>query len=89
MARHQAARARRRALGTAWRRPRAGVLDASANVCYLLAARAGLFGMAIVIISLYPGLTVLLARVMLGERMRMVQRVGLVLAAAGVALVTF
>jgi uncharacterized membrane protein len=67
----------------------AGVLDASANVCYLLAARAGLFGMAVVITSLYPGITVLLARVALGERMRMVQRIGLVLAAAGVALVTF
>jgi drug/metabolite transporter (DMT)-like permease len=67
----------------------AGVLDASANACYLLAARAGLFGIAIVIISLYPGITVLLARVTLGERMRVVQRIGLVLAAAGVALVTF
>jgi drug/metabolite transporter (DMT)-like permease len=67
----------------------AGVLDATANACYLLAARAGLFGMAIVIISLYPGITVLLARVMLGERMKAVQRVGLILAAAGVALVTF
>jgi uncharacterized membrane protein len=67
----------------------AGVLDASANVCYLLAARAGLFGMAVVISSLYPGITVLLARVTLGERMRAVQRIGLVLAAAGVALVTF
>ena len=67
----------------------AGVLDASANVCYVLAARAGLFGMAVVITSLYPGITVLLARVVLGERMRAVQRVGLALAAAGVALVTF
>jgi uncharacterized membrane protein len=67
----------------------AGVLDAGANVCYLLAVRAGLFGMAVVITSLYPGITVLLARVVLGERMRAAQRVGLVLAAAGVALVTF
>jgi drug/metabolite transporter (DMT)-like permease len=67
----------------------AGVLDSSANACYVLAARAGLFGMAVVITSLYPGITVLLARVVLGERMRAVQRVGLVLAAAGVALVTF
>ena len=67
----------------------AGVLDASANVCYVLAARAGLFGMAVVITSLYPGITVLLARVVLGERMRAVQRVGLALAAAGVAMVTF
>jgi drug/metabolite transporter (DMT)-like permease len=67
----------------------AGALDASANVCYLLAARAGLFGIAVVITSLYPGITVLLARVMLGERMRAVQRFGLLLAAAGIGLVTF
>jgi drug/metabolite transporter (DMT)-like permease len=67
----------------------AGVLDAGANVCYVLAARAGLFGMAVVITSLYPGITVLLARVVLGERMRAAQRTGLVLAAAGVAMVTF
>jgi drug/metabolite transporter (DMT)-like permease len=67
----------------------AGILDATANVCYLLAARAGLFGIAVVITSLYPGITVLLARVTLGERTRAVQRVGLVLAAAGVAMVTF
>jgi len=67
----------------------AGILDATANVCYLLAARAGLFGIAVVITSLYPGITVLLARVTLGERMQAVQRVGLVLAAAGVAMVTF
>ena len=67
----------------------AGMLDASANVCYLLAARAGLFGIAVVITSLYPGITVLLARVTLGERVRAVQRLGLVLAAVGVAMVTF
>jgi drug/metabolite transporter (DMT)-like permease len=67
----------------------AGVLDAGANVCYVLAARAGLFGMAVVITSLYPGITVLLARVVLGERMHAIQRLGLLLAAAGIGLVTF
>jgi drug/metabolite transporter (DMT)-like permease len=66
----------------------AGVLDASANVCYVLATRAGLFGLAIVLTSLYPGVTVLLARFLLGERMRWAQRAGLALAAAGVLLVT-
>jgi len=65
-----------------------GVLDASANLCYVLATRAGLFGIAAVLTSLYPGITVLLARVVLGERMRAVQRAGLLLAAAGVILVT-
>jgi uncharacterized membrane protein len=65
-----------------------GVLDASANLFYVLATRAGLFGIAAVLTSLYPGITVLLARVVLGERMRAVQRAGLLLAAAGVVLVT-
>jgi drug/metabolite transporter (DMT)-like permease len=44
--------------------------------------------MAVVLTALYPGVTVLLARVLLGERMRWVQRVGLSLAAVGVVLVT-
>ncbi len=65
-----------------------GVIDAIANVCYVLATRAGMFGMAVVLTSLYPGITVLLARLVLGERMRLVQRVGLALAAVGVILVT-
>jgi drug/metabolite transporter (DMT)-like permease len=65
-----------------------GVLDASANVCYLLATRAGLFGLAVVLTSLYPGVTVLLARVVHGERMGRIQQVGLALAAAGVLMVT-
>lgn len=65
-----------------------GLLDACANVAYVLATRAGLFGIAVILTSLYPGITVLLARVVHGERMHRVQRVGLLLAAAGVALVT-
>jgi len=56
-------------------------------VCYILATRVGLFGLAVVITSLYPGMTVLLARVLLGERMRWLQRAGLLLAAVGVVLV--
>ena len=65
-----------------------GAVDAAANVCYVLATRAGLFGLAVVITSLYPGMTVLLARWVLGERMRWLQRLGLLLAAAGVVLLT-
>jgi len=65
-----------------------GTLDAAANVCYVLATRAGLFGLAVVITALYPGMTVLLARFVLGERMRWVQRAGLLVAAVGVVLVT-
>jgi uncharacterized membrane protein len=65
-----------------------GVLDATANICYVLATRAGLLGLAVVITSLYPGITVLLARLTLRERMRTVQRAGLILAAVGVIMIT-
>jgi drug/metabolite transporter (DMT)-like permease len=66
----------------------AGVFDASANVCYVLATRAGLFGLAVVLTSLYPGVTVLLARLVLGERMSVARWVGLALAAGGILLVS-
>ncbi len=65
-----------------------GVVDATANVCYILATRAGAFGLAVVITSLYPGATVLLARFVLRERIRVIQQIGLALAAAGIVLVT-
>jgi drug/metabolite transporter (DMT)-like permease len=65
-----------------------GTLDATANVSYVLATRAGLFGLAVVLTSLYPGITVVLARFVLSERLRATQVVGLLLAAAGVVMVT-
>jgi drug/metabolite transporter (DMT)-like permease len=66
----------------------AGVIDVVANLCYVAATRTGAFGLAVVLASLYPGVTVLLARVVLGERLRWIQRVGLGLAAIGILLVT-
>jgi len=65
----------------------AGVIDVVANICYVAATRTGMFGLAVVLASLYPGVTVLLARVVLGERLRWLQRVGLALAAIGIVLV--
>jgi drug/metabolite transporter (DMT)-like permease len=65
----------------------AGVIDVIANICYVAAARTGMFGLAVVLASLYPGVTVLLARVVLGERLRGVQQIGLGLAAVGILLV--
>jgi drug/metabolite transporter (DMT)-like permease len=65
----------------------AGVIDVLANICYVAATRTGMFGLAVVLASLYPGVTVLLARVVLGERLRWVQRAGLGLAAIGILLV--
>src|SRR5580693_10170137 len=40
----------------------AGVIDVLANLCYVAATRIGAFGLAVVLASLYPGVTVLLAR---------------------------
>jgi uncharacterized membrane protein len=65
----------------------AGAIDVVANICYVAATRTGMFGLATVLASLYPGVTVLLARVMLGERLRPVQQAGLGLAALGILLV--
>jgi drug/metabolite transporter (DMT)-like permease len=65
----------------------AGAIDVVANICYVAATRTGMFGLAVVLASLYPGITVLLARAVLGERLRWVQRAGLGLAAIGIILV--
>jgi drug/metabolite transporter (DMT)-like permease len=65
-----------------------GLIDVVANICYVAATRTGMFGLAVVLASLYPGITVLLARVVLGERLRWVQRAGLGLAVIGILLVT-
>ncbi|MQA93076.1 MAG: EamA family transporter [Streptosporangiales bacterium] len=66
----------------------AGVLDSLANAAYLLASRAGMLSVAAVITSLYPAVTVVLARLIYSERLRGVQLVGLALAVGGVVLVT-
>lgn len=65
----------------------ASALDVLANAAFLYALRAGMLSMVSVLTSLYPAGTVLLARLVLKERTGWVQRVGLVLAAAAVALI--
>jgi uncharacterized membrane protein len=64
-----------------------GVLDALANVFYLLAAQHGQLAVVGAVVGLYPASTVLLARVMHGERIGVVQRFGLALAVPALALV--
>ena len=61
-----------------------GVLDITANGLFLAATRHGLLSIVSVLSSLYPASTVLLARVVLGERLHRLQIVGLGLATAGV-----
>ena len=58
----------------------AGALDVLANVLYLLAVRRGLLSVVSVLSSLYPVSTIILARVVLGERFIAIQRVGMALA---------
>jgi drug/metabolite transporter (DMT)-like permease len=64
-----------------------GLLDAGANGLYAWGSTQGLLSVVAVLSSLYPVTTVLLARVVLGERVRRVQEVGVLAALAGVALI--
>lgn len=64
-----------------------GVLDMTANVLYLFAARAALVALAAVLASLYPAATILLARVVLRERLKTAQKIGLLAAGVGVVLI--
>jgi drug/metabolite transporter (DMT)-like permease len=57
-------------------------------MAFLLASRYGLLTLAAVLTSLYPAVTVLLAVGLLREHASLVQRAGLVLAAASVVLIT-
>ena len=65
----------------------AGALDTTANVAMLLALHASLLSLAGVLMSLYPAATVALAMVVLKEKVTRWQAVGMVLAAAAVALI--
>ena len=65
-----------------------GVLDLGANGLYALATREGLLSVVSVLGSLYPAVTVVLARVVLAERVARVQEAGVVLALAGVVAIS-
>jgi len=65
----------------------AGTLDVSATGLYGLANIHGALAVVAVVGSLYPLTTLVLARVMLGERIRPVQRIGVAAALVGVAMI--
>jgi drug/metabolite transporter (DMT)-like permease len=65
----------------------AGTLDCSATALYALANTKGALSIVAVVGSLYPVMTVVLARTFLGERIRPVQQVGVVAALVGVAMI--
>ena len=65
----------------------AGILDVAANVFYLISTRFGLLSLVAVLTSMYPAVTVLMARIFLEERMIKMQLVGLGLAGAAIAMI--
>lgn len=65
----------------------AGVLDVCANALYLLATRYGPLSVAVTLSSLYPASTVVLARLVLGERLNAWQAAGLGCALVAIALI--
>ena len=64
-----------------------GALDLTATGLYALATTEGLLSVVAVVGAMYPVATVLLARFVLGERLRREQQAGVGLAIAGVAAV--
>jgi uncharacterized membrane protein len=65
----------------------AGISGMAASLAYFYATHFSMLAMAAVLVSLYPGVTVLLARVMLHERFSPAQRAGLGLCAVAVAAI--
>jgi len=65
-----------------------GIGDVAANAVFGLASHHGLLAIVSVLGSVYPIATVFLAHALLGERITMLQRVGVVVALTGVALVS-
>jgi uncharacterized membrane protein len=66
------------ALGIAW---------GAATACYASATRHGQLSAVSVAASVYPAVTVLLARIALHERVRRAQELGIVTALAGIAMI--
>jgi drug/metabolite transporter (DMT)-like permease len=65
-----------------------GVLDTAGNALFAIATTKSLLSVVAVLGQLYPVVTVLLARVVLGERLSSGQGAGVVGAFTGVALIT-
>jgi drug/metabolite transporter (DMT)-like permease len=66
----------------------AGVLDVGANLLFAIASTKGLVSVVSVLGSLYPVVTILMARFVLHERTHAVQAAGAALALLGVAFVS-
>ena len=65
-----------------------GLLDTGANTAFAIATTGGLLSVAAVLGGLFPIVTVALAYLILHERLRPVQRAGVLLALAGIPLIS-
>jgi drug/metabolite transporter (DMT)-like permease len=65
-----------------------GILDTGGNVFFSAASAKGLVSVVSILASLYPVVTVLLARAVLHERVHRSQEIGIALALAGIILVS-
>jgi drug/metabolite transporter (DMT)-like permease len=70
-----------------WLAVLAGVTGGAGTACYFVATHLSLLAITAVITSLYPASTILLARVLIGERLTRLRLAGLGLAAASVVLI--
>lgn len=66
----------------------AGLLGGTANLLFLAATGRGALAVVAVLTALYPGITVLLARAFLAERLTRLQAVGLLAAVVAIALIS-
>jgi drug/metabolite transporter (DMT)-like permease len=73
--------------GQAWGGALAGLLGGAATAAFVLATQQGLLSVSAVLTSLYPAFTVLLAALVLHERIHRLQAWGLALCGAAVVLV--
>jgi drug/metabolite transporter (DMT)-like permease len=64
-----------------------GIADVSANALFAVASSRGLLALVAVLGSLYPVVTVILAHLLLGERLTRTQKTGIGIALAGVAAI--
>ena len=74
--------------GVLWAMILSGLLDSAGNALFIAATRHGRLDVAAVLSSLYPASTVILARVLLKERIAKLQGVGIVCALVSVALIS-
>jgi drug/metabolite transporter (DMT)-like permease len=64
-----------------------GVFDILANILYLIAVQRGLLSSVATLTSLYPASTIILARIVLRERLRLLQQAGVACAVVAIVLI--